>query len=929
MTAIERKLLSGALIAHFEVREVLGWGGFGITYKARDTLLERWVAIKEFLPFDLALRETGDTTIHARTDRIDDYRFALGKFLQEAQTLARFDHPNIVRVTQFLEANGTAYLVMNYEQGRALSNWLKDHPGPAPEETLRRWFVPILRGLTAVHDKGFLHRDIKPGNIYLRDAGEPLLIDFGAARQAISEHSRSVRTVSDGYAPPEQYLSDAAKQGAWTDLYALGATLYRCISGADPTDANTRQTALTNREADPLRPAQDVGKDRYSPGLLRLIDDLLQLPTKARPPSAEAALKRLAGADKPHGQKQYTGTRQVKQPTGTRELTEDEPKPTPEPDPTPKPKPKPKPKRPALRAAAGAVAALLLGLIAWQWLSPPAPDWFQEDPDEAAVVPATPADPAPPEVAVRTPGRLMLELEPADAQVMLPDIESPYRPGLELPAGEYRVVVRRAGYKEFADTLRIDAGQRTTRTIALVEKPGRLMLELEPADAQVSLPDSESPYRPGMELPAGEYRVVVRRAGYEEVAETVRIEAGRRTTRTIALIEKPGSLVLELEPADAQVILPDIGPRYRPGLELAAGSYRVVVRRAGYQPFDDTLRINAGQRTTRAIALVEKPGRLMLELEPADAQVMLPDTESPYRPGLELAAGEYRVVVRRAGYEEFAGTLRIEAGRRTTRAIALRRTEPERAVGEVFRDTLKSGGEGPAMVVLPTGRFRMGSKNNERGRDDNEGPVRTVTISRSIAMGRYGVTFAEYDRFARATGRDRPDDKGWGRSNRPVIYVSQKDAKAYAAWLSKETGKRYRLPSESEWEYAARAGTSTRYSWGNEIGRNRANCDGCGSAWDAEKTAPVGSFAANAFGLHDLHGNVREWVEDCWHENYRGAPSDGRAWTSGCDGGSRAVVRGGSWLLNPQSVRSAYRNWYTPSYRFFNVGFRLVQDLNP
>ena len=181
-------------------------------------------------------------------------------------------------------------------------------------------------------------------------------------------------------------------------------------------------------------------------------------------------------------------------------------------------------------------------------------------------------------------------------------------------------------------------------------------------------------------------------------------------------------------------------------------------------------------------------------------------------------------------------------------------------MGEVFRDALKGGGEGPAMVVLPTGRFRMGSPSGETGRFPWEGPVRTVNISKRIAMGRYEVTFADYDRFVSATGRESLDDEGWGRGRRPVINVSKKDAQAYAVWLSAQTGKTYRLPSESEWEYAARAGTRTRYSWGDETGVNRASCDGCGSEWDDEQTAPVGSFAANGFGLFDMHGNVREWV---------------------------------------------------------------------
>ena len=256
--------------------------------------------------------------------------------------------------------------------------------------------------------------------------------------------------------------------------------------------------------------------------------------------------------------------------------------------------------------------------------------------------------------------------------------------------------------------------------------------------------------------------------------------------------------------------------------------------------------------------------------------------------------------------------------------------------GEVFQDALKGGGQGPEMVVLPTGRFRMGSPAGEEGRQDDEGPVRTVTIGKRIAMGRYEVTFADYDRFADADSRlSRPDDEGWGRGSRPVINVSQEDAKAYAVWLSAQTGKRYRLPSESEWEYAARAGTRTRYSWGDEINCRQARYGrGFGSECSdssLDRTVPVGSFAANGFGLFDMHGNVDEWVEDCWHDGYEGAPSDGSAWTTGCDGrqpGS-AIFRGGAWKDAPWHVRAAGRGGWEPSYRFNYIGFRLVQDLNP
>ena len=160
-----------------------------------------------------------------------------------------------------------------------------------------------------------------------------------------------------------------------------------------------------------------------------------------------------------------------------------------------------------------------------------------------------------------------------------------------------------------------------------------------------------------------------------------------------------------------------------------------------------------------------------------------------------------------------------------------------------------------------------------------------------------------------------------------MINVSWEDAVAYAEWLSAQTGERYRLPSEAEWEYAARAGSATKYSWGNEIGHNRANCNACGSQWDGEKTAPVGSFGPNAWGLHDMHGNLWEWVQDCWNDNYQGAPADGSAWTSGdCE---IRVLRGGSWINQPGYLRAAFRNWFTTGGGASALGFRVARTLTP
>ena len=244
--------------------------------------------------------------------------------------------------------------------------------------------------------------------------------------------------------------------------------------------------------------------------------------------------------------------------------------------------------------------------------------------------------------------------------------------------------------------------------------------------------------------------------------------------------------------------------------------------------------------------------------------------------------------------------------------------------GSEFRDCP----ECPEMVVVGAGEFMMGSRSGEG--DADERPRHRVRIPAASAVGKYEVTFDEYDACVAGggCGGHRPYDEGWGQGRRPVVNVSWEDAKAYVEWLRRRTGKRYRLLSEAEWEYAARAGTETKYWWGDGVGRNRANCDGCGSRWDDRETAPVGSFEANGYGLHDVHGNAWEWVEDCWHDNYDGAPGDGEAWVSGGNC-SKRVLRGGSWYDVPRDLRSANRDSYTSGIRSFDLGFRIARTLTP
>ena len=246
----------------------------------------------------------------------------------------------------------------------------------------------------------------------------------------------------------------------------------------------------------------------------------------------------------------------------------------------------------------------------------------------------------------------------------------------------------------------------------------------------------------------------------------------------------------------------------------------------------------------------------------------------------------------------------------------------ETARAEVFRDKLKGGGYGPTMITVPAGTFLMGASSSVVGPD--EVPRHQVTIS-AFVVGVYEVTFDEYYRFARATGRKKPKDNGWDRKTHPVVDVAWDDALAYTRWLSKQTGKSYRLLSESEWEYVARAGTTRSFWWGSKAGTGNAHCFDCKSDFSTSKPAKVGTYKPNPFGLYDTAGNVFEWVHDCYHRNYNNAPTDGSVWEGGdCD---VRITRGGAYRSPANSMRVENRDKFKSNKGQYNVGFRVARDL--
>ena len=370
----------------------------------------------------------------------------------------------------------------------------------------------------------------------------------------------------------------------------------------------------------------------------------------------------------------------------------------------------------------------------------------------------------------------------------------------------------------------------------------------------------------------------------------------------------------------------------------------------------------SGAARARLDALRQAPFTVVAQ--PSQARVRILNIRQAYRAGMRLPAGEYQVEAGAEGYETKVERVMHGAGP-TVHRITLRKTGPR--AGDRFRDCP----ECPEMVVLPAGSYRMGSPSWEQGRNDNEGPVHDVTFGAPFAMGVYEVTVAEFGRFVdeagyRTTAERDPENGCWtlenptrnkweytaGRSWReleyevegrqPVVCVSWDDAQAYVGWLRGVTGLAYRLPSEAEWEYAARAGSGTRYHFGDDEAQlcaygnvadetpmpngstwtNKAACSD-GAAYPTR----VGAYRPNAFGLYDMHGNVWEWTEDCWNGSYEGAPADGSVWKTGnC---SERVLRGGSWNFKPSFLRAAYRNGTSTGDRSGNYGFRVARTLAP
>ena len=894
-------LPNGYRLEAYEFKEVLSVGSYGIKYVGFDHHDKKRVAIKEYLPERLATRQDDANVLPRSTADKNMFDMGLMRFLEEARVQARIREPSLVRMHKVLRANGTGYVVMDYVEGETLAQALARR-GTLPEKDMHAIVGPLLRPLELVHSMGFVHQDIRPGVIVLRADGTPVLLDLGTGRQTLGgarqttfgdrKQSFNLATPSAGFSALELYAG-RGRLGPWTDIYSLGAVMYNCLVGQPPPDAPSRAIE------DELTPIGDARKQACTEQTRAAIESALALSAGRRPASIEAWRAKL-----PYGSANAEPQRPGHMARGaTRVSARGMGGP-------PRNKRSGKSGAQRRRRLAWTVpTAVVIGVgVMLTYLDV---GILRSCDGEDCTAAASEAVVSRASVTVRT--------EPADAEVFVDD-RSVGRTPLDLTdllAGDYRLTLSHPLYEDVTVQETLTSGETALVERTLVRATGALTIASEPPGAWIEVAGELVGTTPTTldGLPTGDLTLTLGAEDYhnEEVAAVVRKDATAEIAVLLRSSIRYGTLTLTPTPEDATITLPDIAERYTSGMALPQGTYDVIVSRQGYR--SETRRVAVAGDARLAVALAIDPQPFTVATTPQRAAIRFPISGRTYSPNMPLAPGRYLVQAVLIGYRTYEDTI-AHGSTPTQLDVTL-----EPGIAE-FADRLDNGDTAPTMVLVAPGQFRMGCLANA-GCRDNEVPVRTVELAAPFALSKFEVTFNDYDRFTDATGRPRAKNpRGWQRGSWPVVNVSWQDATAYAEWLSAETDRTYRLPSETEWEYAARAGTTSAYSWGDAVGSAQANCNGCGSLWDNMSPAAVGSFDANRWGLHDMQGNVWEWVQDCQLANYTDAPDDAVAHEEGdC---TRRVLRGGSYSNSPALIRASIREWEDVSLRVMDVGFRVA-----
>ena len=894
-------LPTGYSLHRYHIDGVLGAGGFGITYRAIHEALENQVAIKEYFPAEWAYRDHNGTTVRANSQgqipaRVGEppcYDWGLQRFLDEAKILVQINHPGVVRVRDYFTANGSAYIVMEYEEGESLSGALQ-RGGILPEPELTRLLRDVMPALEAVHGEGYLHRDIKPSNLYIRSHdGHFILIDFGAARQALGRRSRSVTSVvTPGYSPIEQYVTVGEDYGPWTDIYALGAVLYRCITGAPPIEAPGRVLK------DPMQPAVEAGAGLYSRKLLQVVDHALTVRPEDRFQSIIALREALQTTEQPQTHSDFSSVPPIRP-----ELLE---------------------LSPLTRNIPGLGPSVSSGPVS----SPSQRDVWRDS------------------VPLRTHSRdsrpqLPERYEPPSHPSQRGDA-APSMPSTRPPDRNYAEpkVIRPFEFDSAPPSLGLPTGVSPDPSLPLLENIWEHLDEAtpqapSPSPSQSILSSTSSPQ------PESASTSLLNRTPQSALEHLKKASSSRRGELGS---DRPTPSEPRLPPAASalgedsrsaavfeasQTIAPsetgDRSPKIHWRRLLFTGFTAVGLSGLGLLAFDyyQTLRDQGPQE------VATRQQRLEQEEAARRAEAAAQRREEEITRYVEQAR---RAIASK--HWSLAATYLERAAAVDPNHPAVAATQAEllaQRPGAIIR-TRTDTATGLELNWVENACFMMGSQITERDRRRDEAQ-REVCV-KGFWIGRTAITNSQYRRFKPDHDSGSLAGHSLNGANQPAVNLTWGDAQAFAEWLSWEAGanQRFRLPTEAEWEYAARAGTTTRYYWGNDIDPRYANFSdrndptgaAIGNLDDGHAvTAPVGSYLPNDLGLYDMAGNIWEWTCSEYDPNLGG--QEQRCSTRRPKDGQR-VVRGGSWNNGPGDLRAARRLSRNPEHRDSMTGFRVIME---
>ncbi|MFO1372463.1 MAG: SUMF1/EgtB/PvdO family nonheme iron enzyme [Candidatus Competibacteraceae bacterium] len=884
-------LLKGFNLHRYLIEGVLGAGGFGITYKAIHEALQNAVAIKEYFPAEWAFRDHDNITVRpnaqgqipAKADEPSCYQWGLQRFLDEAKILVQINHPGVVRVRDYFTANGTAYIVMEYENGESLSALLQ-RGGILPEQELRRLLDDILPALEAVHSQGYLHRDIKPSNLYMRKQdNHVLLIDFGAARQALGHRTRSVTSVvTPGYSPIEQYVTVGEDYGPWTDIYALGAVLYRCINGAPPVEAPGRVLK------DPVQPAVELGAGLYTHGLLQVVDRALAVRPEERFQNIAEMRDALLAAEREGASADFAQVPRIRselldlpsqidiQPS----IFESRSYPT-------------------LQARESAAGRDTRSAPSARPASPTPhpPSWTLDIPEPGMVPP---------------PGQSKWDAH-ASSLPLLDDIwehlePSPATPESASPVAPIPLKPQPAPLPAPSPfTAESQPRQESSSPSLLKRSPQSALERLKKAPISQR---SQATTIPSAETPAAQPDAATQES--LTLCPPVVVEPDPANPGELAIL--PPSM--QRPPVNWTRVLVTV-------FAISGLAGISLLGLLGYEYY----RTAQEQRQRETTALQERKEQEETARRAQEA-IQRRDEE------ITLYIEQVNKSITNKDWERARSYL--------TRATAL---SPEHPLVIAARSNLLSAQQpganirtridnttGLELSWIEGGCFSMGSPPTERDRGNDEA-LHQVCV-KDFWIGRTEITNGQYRRFKPNHNSGSFQGRSLNSDTQPVVNLTWGDANTFTDWLSWEakTGKRFRLPTEAEWEYAARAGATTRYYWGNDIDPRYANFSDRNDPTGASNsnlddgqavTAPVGSYLPNNLGLRDVAGNVWEWTCSEYDPAYgdqaqncsEKRPNEGQR-----------VTRGGSWNNGPAELRLAKRLPRKPGDHDAMTGFRVIME---